>query len=94
MKRTLNFKQTRIRNGIRTQEERATLIDWECSGLGIAIADLGSLLLHCHFDQFDNLEYRPDPQRIAAVVQGYCHWRSPGSEELTVLLEAIRFSIS
>lgn len=81
-------------NGIRTQEERATLIDWECAGLGIAIADLGALLLSCHFDQFDNAEYHPDPQRIAAVVQGYCYWRSPVPEELAILLEAIRFSIA
>jgi Ser/Thr protein kinase RdoA (MazF antagonist) len=92
--RTLIHGDCWAENGIRTQEERATLIDWECAGLGIAIADLGSLLLHCHFDQFDNSEYRPDPQRIASVVQGYCLWRSPGSEELAVLLEAIRFSIS
>jgi Ser/Thr protein kinase RdoA (MazF antagonist) len=84
-------------NGIRTQGECATLIDWECAGLGIAIADLGSLLLHCHFDQIDNIdvaEYHPDPQRIAAVVRGYCRWRSPGAEELAALLEAIRFSIA
>lgn len=81
-------------NGIRTEAERATLIDWECAGRGIAVADLGSLLLHCHFDQFDAPSYQPDPERIAAVVRGYKRWRSLSASELALLLEAIRFSIS
>lgn len=87
-------------NGVQTQEGLATLIDWECAGLGLPILDFGSLLLHCHFDQRDKLEhqaypqYRPDPQRIAAVVQGYSRWRRISTYEREALLEAVRFSVA
>ncbi len=81
-------------NGIRTQGEMAILIDWECAGSGLAIVDLGSLLLHCHWDQFDNAEYQPDIQRIAAVARGYCQWRQLPPDELAILVEAVRFSIA
>lgn len=87
-------------NGIQIGKEQAILIDWECAGLGIAILDFGSLLLHCHFDQLDAFEdhpdppFRPDLERISAVVQGYNLWRHLPPEELNVLLEAVRFSIA
>lgn len=87
-------------NGIRTLADEVTLIDWECAGLGTAIIDLGTLLLHCHFDQRDTYEhqyipdYHPDPLRIAAVVKGYRRWRQPAPDELHALLEAVRFSIA
>ncbi|HZR40803.1 MAG TPA: phosphotransferase [Ktedonobacteraceae bacterium] len=98
--RTIIHADCWAENGIQTQEHEATLIDWECAGLGIAITDLGSLLLHCHFDQRDLLEhqkwpeYQPDPRRIAAVVNGYRRWRQLPPDELDALLDAIRFSIA
>lgn len=57
---------------------------------------MGKLLCHLdqrhHFAEGVTPQYQPDPQRIAAVIQGYTRWRHLLFEEREVLLEAVRFS--
>lgn len=75
-------------NAVIGAEGGATLIDWELAGLGSAVLDFGSLLLHGHYDLPGCL---PARERIAALVGGYCRQRRPNGDELAVLTEAIRF---
>jgi Ser/Thr protein kinase RdoA (MazF antagonist) len=92
--KTITHADCWAENGLQTQGDIAMLIDWECAGLGLAIIDIGSLLLYCHFDQFDNPEYHTDAQRIAAVIDGYCRKRQIPPNELEILVEAVRFNIA
>lgn len=75
-------------NAVIGGDGRATLIDWELSGMGPTVLDFGSLILHGHYDLPGCM---PDAGRIAALVGGYCRQRRVANEELAVLTEAIRF---
>jgi Ser/Thr protein kinase RdoA (MazF antagonist) len=83
-------------NTIQTAADQVVQIDWEPSGLGPAVVDLGRLLLACHYDLQAPLEEQihPDSSRIAAVMDGYCKQRRLSAAELEALLEAIRFSVA
>jgi thiamine kinase-like enzyme len=83
-------------NAVQTVDHQMVLIDWEPSGQGIAILDLGRLLLHAHqtLAAPTALPTTLSPQAIAAVVDGYCEARIPTLSERAVLLEAIRFSVA
>jgi Ser/Thr protein kinase RdoA (MazF antagonist) len=73
------------------------LIDWETSGLGLPLVDLGYCLLECHLnpglptDQPRAWHIEPDDQRIAAVAEGYSRRRIVAPGELELLLDGIRF---
>jgi Ser/Thr protein kinase RdoA (MazF antagonist) len=74
-----------------------TLIDWETGGLGLPVLDLGSCLAECHLDsgllpeQPQAWLVRPDEERIAAVVGGYCAIRAIPAAERDLLADAAAF---
>jgi Ser/Thr protein kinase RdoA (MazF antagonist) len=73
------------------------LIDWETSGLGLPVLDLGNCLLECHLDpdlptdQPQAWLIQPDDERIAAVAKGYSRRRILEKAELELLLPGARF---
>lgn len=69
------------------------LIDWDNAGLGLAVVDLGSLLVECHVDQDqpNGGHIQPDAARIGAVLRGYCQARALSAAELAALPEALCF---
>lgn len=75
----------------------ATLIEWETSGLGLGILDLGSCLMECHLNSAassldpDAWLIAPDEDRIAATASGYASARTLSAGELTLLPDAIKF---
>jgi len=85
-------------NGVATGAGQVVLTGWESAGLGLPLLDLGHCLLECHVDSGlpGNLpqawHIRPDEDRIAAVVAGYCRWRQPTAAELDLLLEGMQFA--
>ena len=83
-------------NAVQTKTHDMIFIDWEPSGQGIAILDLGRLLLHCHQDLATPLTtpIEASDWRVQAVVDGYCAARMPNPTERAVLLDAIRFGVA
>jgi Ser/Thr protein kinase RdoA (MazF antagonist) len=75
-----------------------TLIDWETSGLGLAVLDLGNCLMECHLNSAaadldpEAWLISPDEDRIAATARGYASTRTLSPAELALLPEAVRFS--
>jgi Ser/Thr protein kinase RdoA (MazF antagonist) len=78
-------------NCIQTPVGRAVLIDWEGAGRGPAVVDIGFLLVSCEIEAFGPNRLRPDPNRMAAVIDGYCRHHRPTPRELERLPDAIRF---
>lgn len=81
-------------NALHLSEGRVMLLDWECAGVGMPVLDLGTLLVDCHPDPVASQPIQPDPQRIAAVVDGYAQERTLTRPEIAVLPEAIRFTVA
>jgi Ser/Thr protein kinase RdoA (MazF antagonist) len=85
-------------NAVVTPDGRAALIDWENGGLGLPVVDLGHCLMECHLDpglpvgQPAAWLIRPDPGRVAAVLDGYTRWRQVHDAEREILPEGIRFA--
>ena len=86
------------RNAVVMPDGQAALIDWENSGLGLPVVDLGHCLMECHLDpdlpagQPAAWLIQPDPGRVAAVLDGYTRWRHVHSAERKILPEGIRFA--
>jgi thiamine kinase-like enzyme len=82
-------------NLVQSAPDKVTLIDWELAGLGLAILDLGRLLLFCHedVDPPSTVWIEPEAWRVEAVVDGYCQQRIPLLRERDMLLEAVRYPI-
>jgi Ser/Thr protein kinase RdoA (MazF antagonist) len=77
---------------------QAALIDWQKSGLGHAVLDLGNSLMECHLDSAaSSLDpeawlIAPDEDRIAATASGYASARTLSEAELALLPDAVRFA--
>ena len=84
-------------NAVAGPDGEVTLIDWETSGIGLPVLDLGNCLAECHLDADlppDRPEawlVQPDEQRIAAVAEGYRAHRVPTGAERELLADAARF---
>jgi Ser/Thr protein kinase RdoA (MazF antagonist) len=85
-------------NAVVTGAGEVVLIDWESGGLGLPIVDLGYCLLECHLDvglpagSPEAWHITPDPARIAAILDGYTHWRRLDDAERSALADGIRFA--
>jgi Ser/Thr protein kinase RdoA (MazF antagonist) len=86
------------RNAVVMLDGQAALIDWENGGLGLPVVDLGHCLMESHLDpglpagQPAAWHIRPDPGRVAAVLNGYTRWRQVHNSEREILPEGIRFA--
>ena len=78
-------------NSIQTPDGKAVLIDWEGAGRGPAIVDIGFLLVSCEIEAFGPNRLTPDPNRMAAVINGYCRHHRLTPRELERLPDAVRF---
>jgi Ser/Thr protein kinase RdoA (MazF antagonist) len=78
-------------NSVRTPEGDVVLVDWDGAGRGPAVIDLGFLLVSCEVTAFGPNRLRPDPRRLAALIDGYAAHRAPSSQELARLPSAVRF---
>lgn len=84
-------------NAVAGPDGQVTLIDWETSGIGLPVLDLGNCLAECHLnadlppDRPGSWLVQPDEQRIAAVAEGYRAHRVPAGAERELLADAARF---
>ncbi len=84
-------------NAVQTGPGSVTLIDWETSGLGLPVLDLGHCLIESLLDAQPSADgpaawlVEPDEDRVGAVAAGYASERRLGGAELALLPEAVRF---
>jgi Ser/Thr protein kinase RdoA (MazF antagonist) len=84
-------------NAVQTGPDSVTLIDWETSGLGLPVLDLGHCLIESLLDAQPSADgpaawlVEPDEDRVGAVAAGYASERRLGEAELALLPEAVRF---
>jgi len=84
-------------NVVQTGPDSVTLIDWETSGLGLPVLDLGHCLVESLLDAQPSADgpaawlVEPDEDRVGAVAAGYASQRRLGTAEHALLPEAVRF---
>ena len=66
---------------------KIALVDWEGSGLGPALLDIGFVLSAC----FDKPRRHLNREALSAFVEGYCRSRTLMKPELDLLADAVRF---
>lgn len=81
-------------NAIRTTQDGMILVDWDGSGFGPAIIDLGSLLLTAHYNQPLDQSIEPATACIAAILEGYSQHYTLSAAEQIALLYAMRFNLA
>jgi Ser/Thr protein kinase RdoA (MazF antagonist) len=82
------------RNAVQTASPAVVLIDWDCAGTGLALLDVGYLLLTSHYDLTHPLSVHADEQKIRALLDGYQDYRKITLEEQAFLISAIRFALA
>jgi Ser/Thr protein kinase RdoA (MazF antagonist) len=84
-------------NAVQTGPDSVTLVDWETSGLGLPVLDLGHCLIESLLDAQSSADgpaawlVEPDEDRVGAVAAGYASERRLGAAERALLPEAVRF---
>jgi Ser/Thr protein kinase RdoA (MazF antagonist) len=84
-------------NAVQTGPDSVTLVDWETSGLGLPVLDLGHCLIESLLDAQPSAGgpaawlVEPDEDRVGAVAAGYASERRLGAAERALLPEAVRF---
>lgn len=82
------------KNAIKTADDTVVLIDWDCSGIGLPILDLGFLLLTAHYDLTHPFHIAVDADKIQAIIQGYQRARQITSVECAQIQSAIQFILA
>ncbi|MCC6192548.1 MAG: MerR family transcriptional regulator [Anaerolineales bacterium] len=85
-----------LANAVWTAGAEFAFGEWHSGGAGVAILDLGRLLLGGHRERNSSLSrsITPDDRRVQAVLEGYCQYRIPTSQEVELLPAAIRSSVA
>ncbi len=81
-------------NALVAEDGQVALVDWDCAGVGLALLDLGTLLLDAHPDPVPGEPIAVDPQLVAAVVASYRRHRALSEPERESLLDATRFGVA
>ncbi len=87
----------RTRNAVQRPDGSLTLIDWEMSGRGLAVLDLGHCLTECHLAAPPpgapaGRLISPDEAQISAIAAGYASVRQLAAPERDLLPAATRFA--
>jgi|SRR5579872_273725 len=82
-------------NALLTAPEQVTLLDWEGSGMGPAILDVGFLMSNCDgkapWEPLVSPPFPVNEANVQAAVEGYRQYHVLTSNELVHLPDAIRF---
>ncbi len=82
-------------NALLTAPGQVTLLDWEGTGMGSAILDVGFLLVNCDgkvpWEPLSTAPVHPDEACLWAAIEGYSHHYQLSMSELDCLLDAVRF---
>jgi Ser/Thr protein kinase RdoA (MazF antagonist) len=81
-------------NAIQTADGAVVLIDWDLAGAGLALLDLGNLLLTAHFDFSRPLQLEADEENIAAMIRGYGRQRHLSQNDVELLAPAMQFLLA
>lgn len=81
-------------NAIQMMSGQVVLIDWDCSGIGLPLLDLGYLLLTAHYDLAKPLHIAADEGKIQAILQGYQRAQPIRNGDDAVLMSAIQFALA
>lgn len=81
-------------NGVITPNGQLRLIDWEDAHVGLAMLDLGYLLLTSHYNRARPFELYADELKIRAIMDGYQERRRLTSLDYDRLLSGVRFGLA
>jgi Ser/Thr protein kinase RdoA (MazF antagonist) len=78
-------------NAVVTLNGTVAFIDWEGAGWGAAVIDVGFLLSSCDTESPWTPRLPPNPERVQAVIDGYCQYHMLTPSEVDRLVDAMRF---
>jgi Ser/Thr protein kinase RdoA (MazF antagonist) len=78
-------------NAVVTPNGTVAFIDWEGAGWGAAVIDVGFLLSSCDTESPWTPRLPPNPERVQAVIDGYCQHHMLTPSEVDRLVDAMRF---
>jgi Ser/Thr protein kinase RdoA (MazF antagonist) len=82
-------------NALLTGTKHVTMLDWEGTGMGPAVLDIGFLLANCDgmtpWEPLTSTTFHPEEKHLQATIGGYCQYYQLTADELDHLPDAIRF---